>query len=361
MRRDHRHQPRSRPGPAAPVAPALVPQHLGLGPRRSYLDHAPATAADHDGERAGGGRGQPRLSRPVPLQRRGHSGPAVLRQRDQRGRAVRCRGERQRLPQGRREPTDRARRRRRGEPVRRGDQGRGLVRVRRRSRRAVRHCQAEAGAGPAEHRHLRATVRRGAVRPQAGGRRVLRPGDPRLDAGSGPARRPPGLRRPALDQAGLPVRRRAVVADRSDPRPGAGPANRSGGPEHLVAARQPGRRALDAGRMGVPLVRRLGPGLPCDPDGARRPGLRQGTAVADVPRVGDAPERTAPGLRVGLRRREPPGPCLGRLARLPDRRLPGQGLPDPGVHQAAAQLQLVGEPQGRQRVERVRGRLPRDG
>ena len=43
------------------------------------------------------------------------------------------------------------------------------------------------------------------------------------------------------------------------------------------------------------------------------------------------------------------------------RRPPGPRLPDPDLHQAAAQLLLVGQPQGRRRLEPVRGRLPRHG
>ena len=45
--------------------------------------------------------------------------------------------------------------------------------------------------------------------------------------------------------------------------PGAGAAGaRAGRPQHRLAARRPRRRHLDAGRVGVPLVRRLGPRLP---------------------------------------------------------------------------------------------------
>ncbi len=126
------------------------------------------------------------------------------------------------------------------------------------------------------------------------------------------------------------------------------------------------RRHLDAGQVGVPLVRRLGPRLPLHPARADRPGVRQGAARAADARVVHAPQRPAAGLRVGLRRRQPAGPCLGGLARLPDRpqaarrrrrpRVPRARLP-----QAAAQLHLVGQPQGRRGAQHLPGRLPRPG
>ncbi len=137
-----------------------------------------------------------------------------------------------------------------------------------------------------------------------------------------------------------------------DPTESPAPDSRKGSqrPEPALGPARPRRRHLHAGRMGVPLVRRLGPGLPRDSAGPRRPGFRQGTAGADVPGMVDAPERPAAGLRMGVRRRQPARARLGGLARLPDRRLPGPGLPDPGVHQAAAELLLVDQPQGRRRA-----------
>ena len=70
-------------------------------------------------------------------------------------------------------------------------------------------------------------------------------------------------------------------------------------------------------------------------------------------------------LRVGLRRREPAGACLGgRLPLQPragDQRRGGPGVPRADVRQAAHDLHLVGQPQGPHRQQRVRGRLPRPG
>ncbi len=94
-------------------------------------------------------------------------------------------------------------------------------------------------------------------------------------------------------------------------------------------------------------------------------GVRQGPAAADVPRVVHAPQRSAARLRVGVRRREPTGARLGRAAGVRHRRRrdrhTGPRVPGAGLPQAAAELHVVGEPQGRGRRQRVRGRLPRDG
>ena len=76
-----------------------------------------------------------------------------------------------------------------------------------------------------------------------------------------------------------------------------------------------------------------------------------------------APERADPRLRVELRRRQPAGARLGHDLHLP----PREGAHGRGRHrlarallpQAAAQLHLVGEPQGPLGQQRLRGRLPR--
>ena len=86
------------------------------------------------------------------------------------------------------------------------------------------------------------------------------------------------------------------------------------------------------------------------------PEFAKAAARAAHPRMVHAPQRPVARLRMGIRRRQSAGPRLGRLARLPDRpqardaasgdlRLPGARLP-----QAAAQLHLVGQPQGRARA-----------
>ena len=57
----------------------------------------------------------------------------------------------------------------------------------------------------------------------------------------------------------------------------------------------------------------------------------------------------------------PPVHALGGAEGLRDRRRPRLRLPGPGDAQAAAQLHLVGQPQGHRRQQRLRGRLPRAG
>ena len=80
-----------------------------------------------------------------------------------------------------------------------------------------------------------------------------------------------------------------------------------------------GRRAVDARQVGVPVVRGLGHGVPLRRLRADRRRLREGAADPADARVVHAPERPDPGLRMGLRRREPAGACLGRDPHLPDR------------------------------------------
>ena len=128
------------------------------------------------------------------------------------------------------------------------------------------------------------------------------------------------------------------------------------------------RRRLHARQVGVPLVRGLGPGLPLHPAGHGRPRLREAPdrpdAVAGLP----APDRPDPRLRVELRRREPAGARLGAtlfLQQSAARRDLRRGRPrrswQKRFAQAAAELHLVGEPQGPDRAQRVRGRVPRPG
>ena len=157
-----------------------------------------------------------------------------------------------------------------------------------------------------------------------------------------------GLRRAPLEQAVLPLRDAALARGRSRASPRR-PPERGDGPQRRVAARLQPRHHLDARQVGVSLVRGLGPRLPHDPVRADRPPLRQGAAPAPAARVVHAPERPDPGLRVRLRRREPAGARLGLLAGLQDDRRQGAArpaVPRARVPEAAAQLHLVGEPQG---------------
>ena len=111
------------------------------------------------------------------------------------------------------------------------------------------------------------------------------------------------------------------------------------------------------------MVRGLGPRVPLRRPVARGRAVRQGPARPDAARVVHAPERPDPGLRVELRRREPARARLGGAARLPDRKgEDGQGrpgVPRARLPQAAPELRLVGQPQGRARQQHLPGRLPR--
>ena len=91
------------------------------------------------------------------------------------------------------------------------------------------------------------------------------------------------------------------------------------GRNQRLAAPLQRRRHLDAGQVGVSVVRGLGPGVPLRPARAGRPRLRQGAARAAAARMVHAPERAAAGLRVGVRRRQSAGARLGGVARLQDR------------------------------------------
>ena len=160
------------------------------------------------------------------------------------------------------------------------------------------------------------------------GRRVLRrarprPADRRRGAGAAP-----GVRRADVGQAVLPLRRRALARRR----PGRPAAARGAPPrpQRRLAAPQQPRRDLDAGPVGVPVVRRVGPRLPLRGARPRRPGLRQGPAAAAAARVVHAPQRPAPGVRVGVRRRQPAGARLGGAAGLRDRRQRATSTSSPG-------------------------------
>ena len=83
----------------------------------------------------------------------------------------------------------------------------------------------------------------------------------------------------------------------------------------------PGQRGrhLDAGQVGVPLVRGLGPGVPLDPARPRRSGLRQAAAAAVAAGALPAPERTGArptsGTSATSIRRCTPGPRTSSTSR----------------------------------------------
>ena len=212
----------------------------------------------------------------------------------------------------------------------------------------------------------------GATSPVADFDAIWRSGSPRPTTSTprppaGPDRRrapgpAAGARRAALDQAVLLLRRRRRGWT-------ATPASRRRRPSAKRGRNREWRHFNAADIMSMPdaweypwfaawdLAFHCMPFALIDPDFAKEQ-LHPARAGV-VP----APERPDPGLRVGVRRRQPAGARLGRLARLQDRaaaqrrgrpRLPGAGLP-----QAAAELHLVGQPQGQRGEQRLRGRLPR--
>ena len=147
-----------------------------------------------------------------------------------------------------------------------------------------------------------------------------------------------------------------------DPAHPAPPAARRGGRNAEWSHAYHARRHVDAGQVGVSLVRRVGPRVPHAAHGDGGSAVREGAARAHAARVVHAPERPAPRVRVRLRRRESAGARLGGLARLQDdrpARWARSRLPRPRVPEAAHQFHLVGEPQGSRRTQPVLRRLSR--
>ena len=144
---------------------------------------------------------------------------------------------------------------------------------------------------------------------------ALAPPDTAAGADADPAA---GVRRARLEQADVPVQRRAAgsTATRASRRRRSAPPR----PQQRLAAPRLVRRARDAGPVGVPVVRGLGPRVPLRPLGAPRSRVREVPAGRAAARVVPAPERRASGLRVELRRRQPAGARHGGAARVPHRR-----------------------------------------
>ena len=111
------------------------------------------------------------------------------------------------------------------------------------------------------------------------------------------------------------------------------------------------------------MVRGVGPRVPLRRPRAIDPQFAKDQLVLMLREWYMHPNGQIPGLRVGLRRRESAGPRVGGVARLPDRarRRPGDrdfAFPRARLPQAAAQLRLVGQPQGRARQQHLPGRIP---
>src|SRR4029077_18802816 len=76
------------------------------------------------------------------------------------------------------------------------------------------------------------------------------------------------------------------------------------------------RRHLDAGQMGISVVRSVGPCLPYDPVFKNRSGFREEAAQSLSARMVHASQRADPGLRIRLWRCESTCARLGGMARL---------------------------------------------
>ena len=153
-----------------------------------------------------------------------------------------------------------------------GHQGGGALRARRAGRRHRRRC----GCGSTIARRDSpapslgdALRRRSFAHAAARSRRVLRHGHPGRPVGRRQERRAAGVRRAALVEAVLPLRRQATgstaIRRSRRRRP-----ERAARPQPRVDASLQRRRHLDAGQVGVPVVRGLGPGVPLRAAGARR-------------------------------------------------------------------------------------------
>src|SRR5919106_5810969 len=101
--------------------------------------------------------------------------------------------------------------------------------------------------------------------------------------------------------------------------------------------------------MGISVVRRLGPRFSLRTVGAVGFGVCQRATDPDVARMVYASEWPTTGLRMGLWRRKPSGPCVGCLACLQDRKETARNrrycFSETNLPKAASEFHLVGQPQ----------------
>ena len=163
----------------------------------------------------------------------------------------------------------------------------------------------------------------GARDAQARGGRVLCRGHPGFALRRSSRGRSPVPGGHALEQAVLRLRRRRL-ADGARHRAVSGDERRRP-PQRRLGAHGERRRHLDAGQVGVSLVRGLGSGVPRRAARSGRSGLRQEADLAAVERALPAPERSGPRLRMELRRRQSAGSRLERLLPLSAGQAAAQG------------------------------------
>ena len=352
---DRAREPRAGRGDDRRAADALVPQHVVVGRRATR-----GRRIEGDGSALVVSEGTPRR---LPARRRARPGRrgargALLRERDERAARLRV-GRDDALPEGR---DQRPRRLGRGDRQPGGLRHEGRVPLPR-DRRRRRQGRAAAQAAPAGRQEEagrdlgRRRVRQGRRRARGRRRRVLRrarAGGHRRRAHADP---PAGVRRARLEQADVPVQRAPLARRR--PRVRGAARGAQARPQRRLAPPRLVRRARDAGPVGVPVVRGVGPRLPLHPVGAPRSRVREVPAARAAPRVVPAPERRAARVRVELRRRQPAGARHGRAARVRDRRRHRPRVPRADLPEAADQLHLVAQPRGRRRQQRLQRRLPR--
>ncbi len=274
---DHRRQPRARAGDAAPAADALVPQHLVVGRRQP---RSPSCAASPDGARRASWSRVARASSATATSTATATAPLLFTENETNTERLFGTPERDAVRQGRHQ------RLRRPRPARRGESRRT------RAPRPPRTTRSTVAAG-------RAAVRPPAADADGARRRWRDPFGAEFDAIVRSAREREAdefyaaLTPPRVGDDARDVMRQALAgccgasssttststrwlrstASTRSPTP-ATAASRNA---RLVPHGQR-RRHLDAGQVGVPLVRRLGPGVPRVAAGDRRPRLRQAAA-----------------------------------------------------------------------------------
>ena len=286
---------------------------------------------------------------------------AVLRQRDQRARALR-RAPTAAVPEGRHQRPRRARRGRRSTRSGDGTKAAALVpadgaqpgetvELRLRLRPAQAQPAAPRRSGTAFDAVLRAAARRG--------RRVLRRADPgghQPRRGAGAAA---GLRRADVGQAVLPLRRRALARRR----PGQPPP-----PPEPPARAQRAWRHIDAFDIismpdpwEYPWFAAWDLAFHCVALAHVDPAFAKYQLLLLCREWYLHPNGALPAYEWAFGDVNPPVHAWAALRGLRDRRRPRPRVPGADLRQAAAELHLVGQPQGRRRRQPVRGRLPRPG
>ena len=169
--------------------------------------------------------------------------------------------------------------------------------------------------------------------PPSRGRSVLRDADPvyaQARRGDGDASGPGGA---PVGKAVLRIQR-APLAPRARRQPLGSQRHDCSGAQRLLVSHDLGRCDLNARQVGVPMVCRVGPGIPLRAAIAGRRRLRQGPDRAAVEDALHAPQRSDPGLRMELQRRQPARDRVGGAVRLRAR----GGDPGKGDHEFLARV-----------------------